>query len=221
MAARVSTAGFSASAVGFLPVRVTLRVRDLLIASWPVERRAVERALPEELQPADVDGRPLVSLVSFRVEGGRVGRLPVLPFSQLNARTYTTWQGEPAVFFLASRVTVFGLAGQALGAPFQLSRIRVRSGLVRAPALGLSLGYRTGEPAEVGSLGRHELGLFDSGGLRAIRIERGVADWRKAEPAEPVRADLLLALGFEPRGEPELLHCARTGFELEAPPTRL
>jgi hypothetical protein len=221
MAARVSTAGFSASTVGFLLVRLTLRVRDLLIASWPGERRAVERALPEELEPADVDGRPLVSLVSFRVEGGRLGRLPLLPFSQLNARTYTSLRGEPAVFFLASRVTAFGLAGRALGAPFRLGRILVRDGSVHAPTLGLSLAYRVGEPAEVGSLGRHELGLFESRGLRAIRIVRRAAEWRKAEPVEPVRADLLLALGFEVLGAPELLYCARTEFETEVPPRKI
>jgi uncharacterized protein DUF2071 len=221
MAARVSTAGFSASTVGFLPVRVTLRVRDLLIASWPAERGAVERALPEGLEPAEVDGRLLVSLVSFRVEGGRLGWLPVPPYSQLNARTYATWRGDPAVYFLASRVTAFGLAGRVAGAPFRLARILVRDGTVRAPGLGLSLAYRVGEPAEVGSVGRHELGLFESRGLRAIRIVRGAADWRRAEQVEPVRADLLVALGFEPLGEPELLYCARTEFETEVPPTRL
>jgi hypothetical protein len=221
MAARVSTAGFSACVVGFLPVRANLRVRDLLIASWPAERRAVERALPKGLEPVDVDGRFLVSLVSFRVEGGRLGRLPVLPYSQLNARTYTTWRGEPAVFFLASRVTALGLPGRALGAPFRLARIRLRAGSNRAPGLGLSLAYRPGEPADVGLLGRHQLGLFESRGLKAIRIARGPAEWTKAEPTERVEADFLLALGFEPTGEPELLHCSRTEFETEVPPKAL
>ena len=202
-------------------MRVTLRLRDLLIVSWPAERGAIQRALPEGLEPADVDGRPLVSLVSFRVAGGRLGRLPVLPYSQLNARTYTTWRGEPAVFFLGSRVTALGLPGRALGAPFRLARILLRSGKVRAPGLGLSLAYRVGEAAEVGSLGRHELGLFESRGLKAIRIARGAAEWRKAEPVEPVKADFLVALGFEPRGEPVLLYCARTEFKTEVPPERL
>lgn len=214
-------AGFSASAVGFLPVRANLRVRDLLIASWTAERRAVERALPEGLEPADIEGRFLVSLVSFRVEGGRLGRLPVLPYSQLNARTYATWRGEPAVFFLASRVTAPGLPGRALGAPFRLARILLHAGSIRAPGLGLSLAYRPGEPAEVGLLGRHELGLFEARGLRAIRIARGPAEWVKAETAEPSNADFLLALGFEPRGEPELLYCARTEFKSEVPPKKV
>jgi hypothetical protein len=217
----VSTAGFSASTVGFLPVRVTLRVRDLLIVSWPADRGAVERALPEGLEPADVDGRPMVSLVSFRVEGGRLRWIPVLPYSQVNARTYATWRGEPAVFFLASRVTALGLSARALGAPFRLARILVRSGSLRAPGLGLSLAYRVGEPTEVGGLGGHELGLFESRGLKAIRIARGPAEWRKAEPVERGQADFLVALGFEPRGEPELLYCARTEFETEVPPQRV
>ena len=221
IAARVSTAGFSASTVGFLPVQVTLRVRDLLIVSWPAERRAVERALPEGLEPADVDGRLLVSLVSFRVEGGRLRGIPVLPYSQVNARTYATWRGEPAVFFLASRVTALGLPARAVGAPFRHARILVRSGSVRAPGLGLSLAYQVGEPTEVGSLGRHEFGLFEWRGLKAIRIARGTAEWKKAEPVEPVQSDFLVALGFEPRGAPELLYCARTEFEAEVPPARL
>lgn len=198
-----------------------LRVRDLLIASWETERAAVDRALPEGFEAAELDGRFLVSLVTFRVVGGRLGRLPVLPYSQLNARTYVAWEGEPAVFFLAARVSAFGLPGRLLGAPFRQARLRVRAESLSAPGLGVSLRYRiVDEPAEPGLLGRHELGLFESRGLRTLRITRGAAAWRRAVLAEPARADLLLALGFELRGEPALLYTALASFAAQLPPGR-
>jgi len=199
-----------------------LRVRDLLIASWETDRAAVDRALPEELEAAELDGRFLVSLVTFRVAGGRLGRLPVLPYSQLNARTYVACQGEPAVFFLAARVGALGFPARLLGAPFRQARLRIRTGSVSAPGLGVSLRYNVeNEPAEPGLLGRHELGLFESHGLRTLRISRGPADWRPALLAEPARADILLSLGFELRGRPALIYTERASFEADLPPGSL
>jgi hypothetical protein len=194
-------------------VRATLRVRDLVIASWEADLERIRAALPAQLDPLALEGRFLVSLVGFHVTGGRLGRLPLLPFSQLNARTYVSWQDEPAVFFLASRVTAGGLPGRLLGAPYRQARLRVREGLLRAPGLGVALRFGLGGEADPGSLGRHELGLFEDGGLRSFRIRRGEAEWRRGEPAEPTRADFLVALGIEPRGEAELLYTARTVFD--------
>jgi hypothetical protein len=218
MAASTSTAGFSACAVGFLPVLVSLRVRDLLIASWEIERDAVERVLPTHLEPADVDGRFLVSLAAFRVVGGRVGKIPILPYSQLNARTYATWNDRPAVFFLDARVSAAGLPARMLGAPVRQARLRLRPGSTRAPGLGVELHYRLGSKGEAGLLGRHEVGLFELRGLRALEIRRGLTAWRQAELLAPARADLLLALGFDPSGEPSLVHAERASFEAEVPP---
>ena len=197
-------------------MRIRLDVRDLLLASWETGREEVERAVPPGAEPALVDGRYLVSLVSFRVRGGRVGVAPVLPFAQLNVRTYVTWKDEPAVLFLGSRVTAGGLPGIVFGAPYRSARLRVRPGEVRAPGLGLSLSYRLGAPADPGELGRHELGLFESGGLKGIRIRRGPAEWQAVELLEPARADLLLAYGFTPRGEPDLMYAARASFQTES-----
>jgi hypothetical protein len=193
-------------------VRIRLDVQNLLLASWEATREAVEGVAPPGVEPAEVDGRYLVSLVSFRVGGGRVGRFPVLPFSQLNVRTYVTWKGEPAVLFLASRVTLAGLPGLLLGAPYRSARLRIRSGELRAPGLGVEVGYRLAGSADPGGLGRHELGIFESGGLKAIRIERGPAEWRSAEVVAPATAHLLLGYGFAPRGEPQLFHTAETSF---------
>ena len=143
------------------------------------------RVAPPGMQPVEVDGRHVVSVVSFRVRRGRVGRSPVLPFSQLNVRTYVTWKDEPAVLFLASRVTPGGLPGLLFGAPYRSARLRVKPGRLRAPGLGVDIRYRPGGPADPGELGRHELGIFESGDLKAIRIQRGPAEWQSAELAAP------------------------------------
>jgi hypothetical protein len=221
MAAAVSTAGSSRSALGFLPVQASLSVRDLVIASWETDRDSVLRPLPAGLEPAQVDGRFLVSLAAFQVQGGRVGPLPVIPYAQLNVRTYVSWKGEPAVFFLAARVSVGGVAGALLGAPFRYARVRVREGSVRAPGRGISLRYRLGGRAEPGALGHHELGLYDDGELRQFHVERAETDWHRGELVEPARADFLVALGFELRGEPELLCAERASFVAQVPPQRV
>jgi hypothetical protein len=196
-------------------VRIRLNVRNLLLASWETDRESVERAAPPGAEPAEVDGRYLVSVVSFQVRGGRVGRLPVLPFSQLNLRTYVVWKGEPAVLFRASRVTPGGLPGLLLGAPYRSARVRARRGELRASGLGVDIRYEPGGSADPGELGRHELGIFESGGLRAIRITRGPAEWTGAELLAPAKAHMLLGSGFAPGGEPDLVYTPETWFETE------
>jgi hypothetical protein len=56
--------------------------------------------------------------------------------------------------------------------------------------------------------------------LKALRIQRTATSWVRAVPAEPSRADILLALGFEPRGEPTLLYAGESSFEAHVPPRR-
>lgn len=191
-----------------------------MLASWEIGREEVERVAPPGSEPAAVDGRHLVSLVSFRVRRGRAGRLPVAPFAQVNVRTYVTWKDESAVLFLASRVTTGGLPGVVLGAPYRAARVRVRAGELRAPGLGVDIRYRPGGPADPGELGRHELGIFESGGLKGFRIVRGPAEWHEAEILQPARAHVLLGYGFSPRGEPALVYTPETTFET-GPATRL
>jgi uncharacterized protein DUF2071 len=194
-------------------MRIRLDVENLLLATWETSREAVERVAPPGTVPDEVGGRHAVSVVSFRVRGGRLGRFPILPFSQLNVRTYVTWKDEPAVLFLASRVSPGGLPGLLLGAPYRSARLRIRPGEVRAPGLGVDIRYEAGGPAEPGELGRHELGIFEAGGLKAIRIQRGPAEWHAAQPAAPAGAHVLLGYGFDPRGEPELVYTPKTSFE--------
>ena len=196
-------------------MRIHLDVENLLIASWKTTREAVERVTPPGIQPAEVDGHHVVSVVSFRVRRGRLGRSPILPFSQLNFRTYVTWKDEPAVLFLASRVTPGGLPGLLFGAPYRSARLRVKPGRLRAPGLGVDIRYRPDDPADPGELGRHELGIFESGDLKAIRIRRGHAEWQSAVLAAPATAHALLGYGFSPVGEPKLVYTAKTSFETE------
>jgi hypothetical protein len=75
--------------------------------------------------------------------------------------------------------------------------------------------YRPDGPADPGDLGRHELGIFESGGLKAIRVQRGPAEWQSAELAAPATARVLLGYGFTPGGEPQLVYSAKTTFETE------
>ena len=196
-------------------MRIRLDVENLLLATWETSRESVERVAPPGTEPVEVGGRHAVSVVSFRVRQGRVGRLPVLPFSQLNIRTYVAWKDEPAVLFLASRVTAAGLPGLLLGAPYRSARLQVRPGQVRAPGLGVDIRYEAGGPAEPGELGRHELGILEWGALKAIRIQRGPAEWLSASLTAPATAHVLLGFGFDARGEPELVYTPRTSFETE------
>jgi hypothetical protein len=202
-------------------VLLSLAVRNLLIASWETNEEAVARVLAPGLKPAEVDGKHLVSLVGYRVEGGRLGRVPVPGFSQLNVRVYTRHEGEPAVFFVSARVTPFGLGGALFGAPYRPARLRFRRGRADAPGLGLSIRYMTAGPGYPAALGGHELGIFEAAGLRSFRIRRGEALWENAVPTEPARADVLLALGFDVDGDPELLYADHASFEADLPPRKL
>ena len=202
-------------------MRLRLEIRDLLLASWETDRKSVGMTLPPALEPAEVEGRFLVTAVCMRARGGRLGRVPVPPFSQLNVRTYCSWEGEPAVFFVRAHVTPLGMGGALLGAPYRPSLLRLRRGFARAPGLGFSLRYELGDEAEPGLLGRHELGIFEAGGLRAFRVRRGPASWRAGEEVGEGLTDVLLALGFDVHGVPDLLYTPETSFEMDVPARRL
>ena len=196
-------------------MRLAVHVRDLLVASWRTDAASVARTLSYGLVPAEVAGEHLVSAVFFRYAGGRLGRLPVPPFSQLNLRVYTSWEGETAAYFLDVRVSPLGKLG-ALVFPVRATRLRVRPGY--AAGLGLRLAYDVAEPLDPGQLGAVELGLVPSGGLKALRVRRSAAEWRHAELRERPGLDPLLALGFDV-GEPHsLLYCADSALEVELPP---
>jgi len=198
-------------------VRLSLRIRDLVVASWKIERDQAMGLLPPGLEPAPVDGDYLISLAALRYPGGGI----VPPCSQINLRTYVAGESEQAVYFLFSRVTLPGLVGILLGAPEGLARITVRSGFVNAPGLGVSLRYRVGDVTDSGPIGRHELGIFGRARLRAVRIDRGPAVWRRAEPLGAVRADPIWRFGIGVEGPPMLLYTSETALELDGRPRRM
>jgi hypothetical protein len=196
-------------------VDLSVHVRDLLVASWRTDAASVARTLGYGLVPAEIDGAHLVSAASFRYAGGRLGRFPVPPFSQLNLRVYTSWERETAAYFLDVRVSPLGKLG-ALLLPVRATRLRIRRGY--AEGLGLRLAYDVGDSVDPGEMGTIELGLLPSGELKAVRVRRGPAEWRRAELRESPRLDPVLALGFDV-GEPDsLLYCGETTLELELPP---
>jgi uncharacterized protein YqjF (DUF2071 family) len=203
------------------PVLLRNRVRDLVLASWETDAERVARILPGGLEPATVDGRHLVTIAALRWDGGRLGRVPVPPFSQLNVRAYARHRGEVAVVFLAFRVTPFGMGGALLGLPVRLARVRVRAGEVASSGFGVELRYERRGPAEPSELGTHEVGLIEAAGLREFRVRRGEAAWEDAVAVGPVRADPLAALGFELEGPPEIRYAARASFEAELPLRRV
>lgn len=197
-------------------------VTELVIVSWATEPEEIERVLPPGLEPHEIDGEHLISVAGIRYSGGRAGRIPVPGFSQLNVRVYTTWEGEPAVLFLDLRVSPAGTGAKFLGLPVRASRVRVRPGLAEAPGLGFRAEYQSITASDPGLLGRHELGLLPMGAeLQGFRVRRGPTQWHEALATEPVRADPLLAMGFD-LGEPYSLVCASdTTFQFELRPQRL
>jgi hypothetical protein len=202
-------------------VRLVLRARDLLLASWDAEPERIGRVLPPGLRAARVDGRHLVTIAAFHVAGGRLGRLPVPPYSQLNVRAYVEHRDEPAVYFLMTRVTLPGMGGALLGAPYRPARVRVDASGVEAPGLGVSVACEVAGPSEPSELEGHRFGLYEAAGVRGFRISRGPADWQAAVAVGPARADPLVALGFDVSGPPSLLYTSGAGFEAELPPRRI
>jgi uncharacterized protein DUF2071 len=189
-------------------VRVTFRTRDLAVVSWPIAREDAERLLPPTLEPAAVDGRYLISVVAIRPKGR-------VRYGQINIRTYVEHEGEQAVYFLVTRVTLPGLVGVLMGAPFAPSRISVARGSIEAPGLGISMRYEVGEEADPGPVGRHELGIYGRSRLKMIRIRREPAVWHRAALAAPVRVDPLMVYGFDIGADADAVYCDAAVLELE------
>lgn len=202
-------------------MRLSLAVRHLVHASWEVDRESVARAVPPGLEPAEIAGRHLVSLFALRAHGSRFERLPVPRFSQLKVGTHVLFGDERAVFFLRGHVTPAGLGAAVFGLPYTPARLRVRKGLVAAPGLGVALGYEPGPARHPGELERAELGLMESGGLRAFRIRRIDVSWADATPRDRPRADPLLALGFDVDWPASVLYSESSLLEIELPPRRV
>jgi hypothetical protein len=201
-------------------VRLSLVIRDLILASWETDEASLARALPPGVGPTAVDGRYLVSLAALRVEAARLGPLPIPRFAQLEVATYVEREG-PAIFFLAGRVTLAAAPAFLVRLPYRPARLRVREGRVDAPGLGIFLRYRRGGPGGPAPLELSDVGLLEAGGLRRFRVRSGDIPWEGATLTEPPRADLLLALGLRLDGAPALLYAERFDLGVDVPPRKL
>ena len=201
---------------------LALGIRDLVLVTWETDRRELVRALPSGLRPAAVDGSYVVSLVALRAEPAPLGPIPLPAFSQLKVATYVD-HDEPAVFFLSARVTPTAAASALLGLPYRAGRVRVSSGAVDAPGVGVSLRYRVSGPGTPAPIERSDLGMVAvDGALREFRVRAGEITWEEGALAAEPRLDLLLALGFAAGGPPaSLLYAERFGLDVELPARRV
>lgn len=202
-------------------------MRNLVVVSWEVDPERVRIDLPPELSPALAeDGGGLVSLAAFVNEDVRLGDTRAPSFAQLDVRTYVSGDRGPGAFVLSFRVTPPGMGGAAFGAPYRPARIRVREGSVTARGLGVSLTYRrTGEPAEppfrTGPDAMHEIGYFEAAGTRRFHAEHEPIAWERAELTGELRAEPVLALGFD-LGEPlSAVFADGVGARFELPPEKV
>ena len=196
-------------------MRVSFRTRDLVVVSWPIAREDAERLLPPGLEPSPVDGRYLISVVAMRHEGK-------LRYGQINIRTYVEHAGEQAVYFLVTRVTLPGLVGVLMGAPFAPSRISVKRGSGRSAWPRSLASLRRGR----GDRSRRDRGPrardLRAARLKTFRIRRGPAVWRRAALDAPVRADPLVVYGFEPDAQgADVVYADAALLELESRPERI
>ena len=92
----------------------------------------------------------------------------------------------------------------------------MQPGRLRAPGLGVEHPLSPARPGRPRASSAATSSASSSRRTcKAIRIQRGPAEWQSAELAAPATAQVLLGYGFSPVGEPQLVHTATTSFEAE------
>lgn len=202
-------------------------MRNLVVVSWEVDPERVRIDLPPGLTPAlAAGGGGLVSLAAFVNEDVRLGDARAPSFAQLEVRTYVSGDRGPGGFVLSFRVTPPGMGGAAFGAPFRPARIRVREGSVAARGLGVSLAYRRTRkaaepPFRTGPDATHEIGYFEAAGTRRFHAEHDPIAWERAELAGPLRAEPVLALGFDVAEPLSAVYADGVAARFELPPEKV
>lgn len=208
---------------------------DLLFLHWRVERAALQRLVPADVEVEEFDGSAWLGVVPFRMARTRVRWLPPLPgtaaFPELNVRTYVRHGGRAGVWFFsldaASRLAVAG-ARATFGLPYLHARMACerRDGRVcytserrdrRAPPARFAASWRSAGAFAAGAAGslqqflseRYCLFVADCSG----RIRRGDiahAPWQLAPADVRLEAcDMTRLIGVDLRGEPASALCAR------------
>ena len=195
--------------------------RRHFLATWDVDPDQVSPKLPEGFRPALVDGRAFVSLAALRLSSGRIGRLPIPGWRQLNTRTYVTDRlGEPAVFVFSFRVTLPGMLELPFGVPARSTLIRISERSVIARGPGVSFAFApTGEPAQLPPLepplGSHEVAYWRAAGLRRAVARHAPIRWQHVTLEGEARFDAVLALGFDVPTPPVCAYADGVEFRLE------
>jgi uncharacterized protein len=130
------------------------RWERLMFAHWPVPERSLRALVPAALTLQTFDGQAWLGLSPFTVSVLRPRAAPqipgLVPFPELNVRTYVTIDDKPGVFFF-SLDAGSALAVAGARALYSLPYFRARSSMSRA---GADVAYRSrrvdrrGPPAE-------------------------------------------------------------------------
>ncbi|MFB6072942.1 MAG: YqjF family protein [Halobacterium sp.] len=210
---------------------LSMRWRDVLVASWPVDPDRVDDRLPDGVSVDTFDGRAWLSVVPFVMADVRPRGVPArfgATFGELNLRTYVTAGGRPGVYFFnldATDPVGVRIARALFRLPYYDADMTVERRGDRvdfeserthggAPDCEFAASYAPvgdPEPAADGSLAAFLLEryrFFVAGRNAVYRGEVHHDPWRLA-PAEFAveRNDLFAANGFEhPDGTPHVLY---------------
>src|SRR5262245_36756931 len=208
--------------------------RDILFAHWRLPAAQLQLLLPRRMQLDTFDGHAWLSVVALRVTDSAPRFVTAVPwlssFYEVNLRTYITYEGRPAIYFLsldASQPFVVRLARASVGlayfdANIEMSRsdesIFVQSIRKdrRAPRAIFAATYRLQEGTFRPTFGTLASWLTDRycsysvRGRSIVREETHHAPWLLA----PVRLDihensLFEAFGIDVSGPPDLVHFSR------------
>ncbi|MFL5838909.1 MAG: YqjF family protein [Thermoleophilaceae bacterium] len=107
---------------------------NLAFLHWPVDRAALARVLPPQIEPDEFDGSAWVGVTPFEVRSFRLRNTLPVPvvssFPEINVRTYVTRDDKPGIWFMSldagSRFAVHA-ARRAYRLPYHRARIGVRA----------------------------------------------------------------------------------------------
>jgi len=196
---------------------VRMRWSHVQALHWRVPKRSLPR-LPKPLEVDTSDGHAWVSLVALRVQGTRLGRLPLgsQDYAQVNLRTYVRHAATRGIWLLKTyaRDREACLGARLLGLPYEHAPVRVERGSATVPA-GLHATWGLPEGLADGDLDRFLLErhhLFAQAGRLTLRVDVRHPPWEpqaSAGSAQLTDRRLAHVLPRAVRGKaPDLAHVA-------------